>query len=122
MTPRYIYVIPSFQNPSGMTMSVARRKKLIKLASEYETLIVEDNAYRRLSFEQEPLPSLKTLDPENVVYLGTFSKILSPGLRVGWVVAPRPIREKLIFAKQAADLCSSSLSQRVVAEYLPKPT
>lgn len=115
--PKFIYVIPSFQNPSGVTMSLARRKKLIKLAREYGTLIVEDNAYRRLSFEEEPLASLKTLDPENVVYLGTFSKVLSPGLRVGWVVAQRPIREKLIFAKQAADLCSSSLSQRVVADY-----
>lgn len=115
--PKFIYVIPSFQNPSGVTMSLARRKKLIKLAREYETLIVEDNAYRRLSFEEEPLASLKTLDPENVIYLGTFSKVLSPGLRVGWVVAQRPIREKLIFAKQAADLCGSSLSQRVVADY-----
>jgi 2-aminoadipate transaminase len=115
--PRFIYVIPSFQNPSGVTMSLARRKKLAKLAREYNTLIVEDNAYRRLSFEEEPLASIKTLDPDNVIYLGTFSKILSPGLRVGWVVAPRPIREKLIFAKQAADLCSSSLTQRVVAAY-----
>lgn len=117
IVPKFIYVIPSFQNPSGVTMSMARRRKLIKLARQYNTLIVEDNAYRRLSFEQEPLPSLKTLDPENVIYLGTFSKVLSPGLRVGWVVAERPIREKLIFAKQAADLCSSSLTQRVVAEY-----
>lgn len=115
--PKFIYVIPSFQNPSGVTMSMARRKKLIKLARQYDTLIVEDNAYRRLSFEEEPLASLKTLDPENVIYLGTFSKVLSPGLRVGWVVAQRPIREKLIFAKQAADLCSSSLTQRVVADY-----
>ncbi len=117
ITPRFIYVIPSFQNPSGVTMSLARRKKLVKLARQYNTLIVEDNAYRRLSFEEEPLASIKTLDPDNVVYLGTFSKILSPGLRVGWVVAPRPIREKLIFAKQAADLCSSSLTQRVVTAY-----
>ncbi len=115
--PRFIYVIPSFQNPSGVTMSLARRKKLIKLAREYDTIIVEDNAYRRLSFEETLLPSLKALDSENIVYLGTFSKMLSPGLRVGWLIAPRPIREKIVFAKQAADLCSSSLTQRVVEEY-----
>lgn len=117
VTPRFIYVIPSFQNPSGVTMSLARRKKLIKLAREYNTIIAEDNAYRRLSFEDTPTPSIKSLDDENVVYLGTFSKMLSPGLRVGWLIAPRPIREKIVFAKQAADLCSSSLTQRVVEEY-----
>jgi len=117
ITPRFIYVIPNFQNPSGVTMSLSRRKKLIKLAREYNTIIAEDNAYRRLSFEETPTPSLTSLDDENVIYLGTFSKMLSPGLRVGWLIAPRPIREKIVFAKQAADLCSSSLTQRIVEEY-----
>jgi 2-aminoadipate transaminase len=116
ITPRFIYVIPNFQNPSGVTMSAARRKRLVKLAYDYNTIIVEDNAYRRLSFEETPTPSIRSLD-ENVVYLGTCSKMLSPGLRVGWLIAPRPIREKIVFAKQAADLCSSSLTQRVVEEY-----
>lgn len=115
--PKYIYVIPDFQNPGGTTLSFARRKKLVKLAREYNTIIIEDAAYQRLRFEGEDIPAVMTLDPDNVIFLGTFSKILSAGLRMGWVVAPRPIREKLIYAKQAADLCSSSLSQRIVAEF-----
>lgn len=114
---KFIYTVSNFQNPSGVTMSLARRKKLVKLAREFDTIIIEDAAYRRLSFEDTPVVSLKSLDPDNIVYLGTFSKIISPGLRVGWLIAPRPIREKIIFAKQAADLCSSSLTQRVVEEY-----
>lgn len=115
--PKYIYTIPNSQNPGGISMSLPRRKKLVKLAREYKTLIVEDSAYRRIRFEGEDIPSLKQLDPDNVVYIGTFSKILSAGLRVGWVIAPRPIREKLVFAKQAADLCSSSLAQRIVHQF-----
>ena len=114
---KFIYTVSNFQNPSGVTMSLARRKKLVKLAREFATIIIEDAAYRRLSFEDTPVVSLKSLDPDNVVYLGTFSKIISPGLRVGWLIAPRPIRERIVFAKQAADLCSSSLTQRVVEEY-----
>jgi len=115
--PKYIYTIPNSQNPGGLSMSLSRRKKLIKLARDYQTLIVEDSAYRRIRFEGEDIPSLKQLDSANVVYIGTFSKILSAGLRVGWVIAPRPIREKLVFAKQAADLCSSSLAQRIVEQF-----
>lgn len=115
--PKFIYVTPNFHNPAGVTLSLPRREQLIKVARKYNTIIVEDNAYARLSFEEEPLPSLKSLDMENVIYLGSFSKIFSPGVRVGWVVTQRPIREKLIYAKQAADLCSSSLTQRVVEEY-----
>lgn len=115
--PKFIYVTPNFHNPAGVTLSFSRREQLIKMARKYNVLILEDNAYTRLSFEEEPLPSLKSMDMENTIYLGTFSKIFSPGVRVGWVVAKRPVREKLIFAKQAADLCSSSLTQRVVEEY-----
>jgi 2-aminoadipate transaminase len=117
ITPKFIYVIPDFQNPGGVTLSLSRRKKLVKLAREYETLIFEDGAYQRLRFEGAPIPTVKSMDSENVVFIGTFSKILSPGLRVGWVVAPRPIREKFVFAKQAADLCSSSLTQRIIDEF-----
>lgn len=115
--PKFIYITPNFHNPAGVTLSHQRRKKLIKLARQYHIPIIEDNAYSRLSFEEATPPCLKSIDPENVIYVGTFSKILSPGLRVGWVSAQHPILEKLIYAKQAADLCSSSLSQRLVEEY-----
>ncbi len=116
--PKFIYTVPYFQNPGGISLSVTRRKKLIKLARKYNTIILEDCAYRRLQYEGKEMPSLKTLDPKSVIYLGSFSKIFAPGLRVGWVIAPRPIREKLIFAKQAADLCSSNLTQYIVEQYL----
>ena len=115
--PKFMYVVPNFHNPAGITMSGPRRKRLIELSAEYDLLLVEDNPYGRLRFEGENLPSLRALD-DKVVYLSTFSKIFSPGIRLGWVVAPHPILEKIIFAKQSADLCSSSFTQRVVEEFL----
>lgn len=115
--PKFMYVVPNFHNPAGVTMSGPRRKRLIELSAEYDLLLVEDNPYGRLRFEGENLPSLRALD-DKVIYLSTFSKIFSPGIRLGWVVAPHPILEKLIFAKQSADLCSSSFTQRVVEEFL----
>jgi 2-aminoadipate transaminase len=125
-TPKFIYTIPNFQNPGGVTMSLARRRRLIGVAHERELLILEDNPYGLLRYEGEPLPTLHSLDAEVagaggsadlVIYLGTFSKILSPGLRLGWAVAPRPVLEKLNLGKQGADLCSSSVTQLFVAEY-----
>jgi 2-aminoadipate transaminase len=99
-------------------MSLPRRKRLVEVARERELLILEDNPYGLLRYEGEPLPTLYTLDGgEFVIYLGTFSKILSAGIRVGWAVAPRPVFQKLNIGKQAADLCSSSLSQLFVATY-----
>jgi 2-aminoadipate transaminase len=128
--PKFIYTIPNFQNPGGVTMSLARRRRLIGVAHERELLILEDNPYGLLRYEGEPLPTLYSLDAEVagaggaadlVIYLGTFSKILSPGLRLGWAVAPRPVLEKLSLGKQGADLCSSPVTQLFVAEYFQQP-
>ena len=113
--PKFLYTIPTFQNPAGVTMSLERRKRLVKVAHDRELLVVEDSPYSLLRYEGEPLPTLRSLDGGNyVIYLGTFSKILAAGLRVGWVVAPRAIRQKMTVGKQGADLCSSSTAQVVV--------
>lgn len=116
--PKFIYTVPTFHNPGGVTMSLPRRKRLVEVAREHELLVVEDNPYGLLRFEGDPLPTLYELDGgEFVIYLGTFSKILAAGLRVGWAVAPGPVFQKLNIAKQAADLCSSSLSQMFISYY-----
>ena len=116
--PKFIYTIPNFQNPGGVTMSLERRKALVRIAQERELLILEDNPYGLLRYEGEALPSLFTLSGgEFVIYLGTFSKILSPGVRLGWTVAPRPVLAKMQIGKAAADLCSSAMTQMFVAEY-----
>jgi 2-aminoadipate transaminase len=116
--PKFIYTIPTFHNPGGVTMSLPRRKRLVEVARERELLVLEDNPYGLLRYEGDPLPTLYSLDGgEFVIYLGTFSKILSAGIRVGWAVAPGPVYQKLNIGKQAADLCSSSLSQLFVATY-----
>ncbi len=117
-TPKFIYTIPSFQNPAGVTLSLERRKRLVEIARQRELLVLEDNPYGMLRYEGEPLPTLFSLDGgEYVIYLGTFSKILSPGLRIGWTSAPRPVLDKLNLGKGAADLCSSPLSQLFVCRY-----
>jgi 2-aminoadipate transaminase len=117
-TPKFVYTVPSFHNPAGVTMSLERRRALVRLVRERELLVLEDNPYGLLRYEGEPLPTLYELDgAEYVIYLGTFSKILSPGLRVGWAAAPHPVLAKLNLGKQAADLCSSSFSQHFVATY-----
>ncbi len=124
--PKFIYTIPNFQNPGGVTMSLARRRRLIEVARERELLVLEDNPYGLLRYEGDPLPTLYSLDAQAVgrggasdlvIYLGTFSKILSPGLRLGWAVAPRPVLEKLNLGKQGSDLCSSSVTQTFVSAY-----
>ena len=113
--PKFIYTIPTFQNPAGVTMSLPRRRRLVEVARERELLVLEDNPYGLLRYEGTPLPTLRELDGGvYVMYLGTFSKILSPGIRLGWVVAPPPVLEKINLGKQAADLCSSTLSQLMV--------
>ncbi len=114
--PKFLYTVPNFHNPAGVTLSLERRQRLIELSQAYQLLLIEDNPYGRLRFEGDYLPSLRELD-ENIVYLSTFSKILSPGIRLGWLVAPHPILEKIIFAKQAADLCSPTFTQRIVDEF-----
>src|SRR3712207_2475032 len=116
--PKFIYTIPNFQNPGGVTMSLPRRRRLVELAAERELLVLEDNPYGLLRYEGDPLPTLRSLDLDDyVVYLGTFSKILSPGIRLGWAAAPRPVLQKMNLGKQAVDLCSSSMTQCFVAAY-----
>jgi 2-aminoadipate transaminase len=116
--PKLIYSVPSFQNPAGVTMSLARRQRLVELARARELLVVEDNPYGLLRFGGEPLPPLYQLDGGDfVIYIGTFSKILSPGIRLGWAVAPPPVMEKVVLGKQASDLCTSTLTQYFVREY-----
>ena len=117
-SPKFIYTVPTFQNPAGVTMSLPRRKRLVEVAAERELLVLEDNPYGLLRYEGEALPPLYKLDGGVfVMYLGTFSKILSPGIRLGWVVAPAPVLEKINLGKQEADLCTSTLSQLMVQAY-----
>jgi 2-aminoadipate transaminase len=116
--PKFIYTVPSFQNPAGVTLSLERRRELVRIAHERELLVLEDNPYGLLRYEGEPLPTLYSLDGGAfVIYLGTFSKILSPGLRLGWTAAPAPVLDKLNLAKGGVDLCSATLSQQFVATY-----
>ena len=113
---KLLYVVPNFSNPGGTTLTLERRRRLVDLAAQRELLVVEDNPYGLLRFEGEPLPSLLTLDAGrgNVVYLGSFSKIISPGIRMGWTVSPQAIYQKMVFGKQATDLCSSPFTQLFV--------
>jgi 2-aminoadipate transaminase len=116
--PKFVYTVPTFQNPAGVTMSLPRRERLVRIAAERELIVLEDNPYGLLRYEGDPQPTLRALDGgDYVIYLGTFSKILSPGIRLGWAVAPRPVLEKMNVGKQAADLCSSSMTQHFVAAY-----
>jgi 2-aminoadipate transaminase len=116
--PKFIYTVPTFQNPAGVTMSLPRRERLVRIANERELLVLEDNPYGLLRYEGESLPTLRELDGgEFVIYLGSFSKILSPGIRLGWAEAPRPVLDKMNLGKQGADLCSSSMTQHFVAAY-----
>jgi 2-aminoadipate transaminase len=125
--PKFIYVIPNFQNPMGVTLSLERRRQLIELAARYGVPIVEDDPYGQLRFDGEHIPSAVVLDAEscpggencyngNVIYLSTFSKILAPGLRLAWVIAPPDVIRKLVQAKQGADLHTSTFSQMVAYE------
>jgi len=117
--PKFIYVVPDFQNPSGATMSLERRKKLLELAYQYEIPILEDSPYRDLRYAGENVPAIYSLDTQNqVMVLGTFSKILGPGLRLAWIVAPTEWMDRMVVAKQSMDLCSPTYTQLIVAEYL----
>ena len=125
--PKFIYVLPNFQNPSGVTLSLERRIKLIEIADKYGVPIIEDDPYGQLRFEGDHIPSLVSLDNKfrgknggcysgNVIYLSTFSKLLSPGLRLAWVIAPEQVIRKLVMTKQAADLHTASFNQYVAYE------
>ncbi len=115
---RFIYLLPNFQNPTGRTMSEARRAAVSAAAMETGVPVIEDNPYGDLWFDSAPPPSLTSRNPDGCVYLGSFSKILAPGLRLGYVVAPKALYPKLLQAKQAADLHTPSFNQRIVAEVL----
>lgn len=115
---KMLYLVPNFANPSGVTLTAERRKQVLEVCKERGILIVEDNPYGLLYFEEKPPHALRSMDDENVVYLGSFSKILSPGLRVGYVLAPPAIREKLVLANESAILSPATFAQMLVSEYL----
>jgi DNA-binding transcriptional MocR family regulator len=116
---KLIYTIPTFQNPTGNTWSAARRRAVMEIATAHEIPVIEDNPYGELRFEGEPAPLLKEFDPKRlVIYLGTFSKVFCPGLRLAWLQAQAPFVEKLVLLKQGADLHTSTFAQHLLAEYL----
>jgi 2-aminoadipate transaminase len=115
---KFLYTVPSFHNPGGVTLAASRRAQVVEICQRAGLLIIEDNPYGLLGFDGDPLPALQPANPQGVVYLGTFSKTVAPGLRVGWAVAPAGIRDKLVLAAEAAVLCHSSLAQFMVREYL----
>ena len=116
--PKFLYTCPNFHNPAGVTLSEERRRRLVQVCRDAGVPIVEDNPYGMLRFEGRAPPSLRSLDPENVVYLGTLSKVFCPGIRVGWALAPSNVLQRLTLFKEAADLCSSNLNQLVAEEWL----
>ena len=125
--PKFIYILPNFQNPTGTTLSLERRKRLVELADKYGVPILEDDPYGQLRFDGEHLPSVIALDHQlpgregegycgNVIYISTFSKLLAPGIRLAWVVAPEPVIRKMVMCKQAADLHTATFNQMVAYE------
>ena len=116
---KLIYTIPTFQNPAGVELSLERRKRMIEIAEENDLLILEDDPYGKLRFEGEAIPPIKAFDENgHVIYMATFSKILSPGIRLAYVVAPEEIAKKMVLAKQSMDLCTSTLSQTIAYHYI----
>jgi DNA-binding transcriptional MocR family regulator len=117
-TIKFLYTIPNFHNPAGVTLSAERRPEIVRICAEAGVLILEDNPYGLLHFDGPVPDALRSLNPEGIIYLGSFSKTLAPGFRVGWALAPHAIREKLVLAAEAAILCPSSFSQLVISQYL----
>lgn len=120
LRPKFVYVVPNFHNPSGATMSLERRRLLGELADQYELLVIEDDPYGAIRFDGEPLPPVASFS-ERVVYLSTFSKIVAPGFRVGWMIGPREVIGWVARAKQAADLHTSSFAQLLLANVVSQP-
>ena len=119
--PKFIYVVPDFQNPSGVTMSLERRKRLLALAYEFEVPVVEDSPYRDLRFAGQAVPAVFSLDNDKqVIVLGTFSKLLCPGLRLAWIMAPAEWMDRMVVAKQSMDLCCPTYTQLIVAEFMKR--
>ncbi len=117
-TVKFLYTIPNFQNPAGVTQTLERRREILQVAEESDLLVVEDNPYGLLGFDGDPIPAMRSLDQDRVVYLGSFSKTFAPGFRVGWVLAPHAVREKLVLAQESATLCPPVFSQFAIAAYL----
>ncbi len=115
---KLLYTVPTFHNPAGVTMSAARRAELLQICRSSDLLVVEDNPYGLLGFDGSPLRALRADEPDRVIYLGTFSKTFAPGFRVGWVLAPHAVREKLVLAQESATLCPPAFSQLAVGAYL----
>ena len=115
---KFIYVIPDFNNPSGETMTLAEREALVAFAREQDLLIVEDSPYRELRYSGEAVPTIYSLAPERTLHLGSFSKILAPGFRLGWIIGPEPLLEQIYICKQALDLCPPVFDQYIAAEYI----
>ena len=116
--PKLLYVIPDHQNPTGLSLTLERRRALVELCSRYGILVVEDVAYRELGFDAEPLPSLWSLAPHTVLQIGTFSKILFPGVRLGWAIGPRAVVGAMAAGKQNTDQCAGALGQRIMSEFV----
>ncbi|MBW3577251.1 MAG: PLP-dependent aminotransferase family protein [Actinobacteria bacterium] len=119
-TITFLYTIPNHQNPAGVSLSVPRRERIAELAQRHDLIVLEDNPYGLLDFAGETWPALRSLIPDRVVYVGTVSKTFAPGVRVGWVAAPGPVRDKFILLREAADLCQSNLTQMVVENWLSR--
>ena len=115
---KFLYTIPNFHNPAGVTLSLERRPRILEIARRHGVLVVEDNPYGLLGFSSDPLPAMRSADEDGVLYLGSFSKTFAPGFRVGWVVAPHAVREKLVLASESAILCPSNASQLAISAYL----
>lgn len=117
-TIKFLYTIPNFHNPAGITLAVHRRAEILEICRSNGILVLEDNPYGLLGFDGQTYPALRSQDPDNVVYLGSFSKVFASGLRVGWVLAPHAVREKLVLAAESATLCPPTLNQMIVSRYL----
>jgi 2-aminoadipate transaminase len=115
---KFLYTIPNFHNPAGVTMSAERRTQVTRICREADLLVLEDNPYGLLGFDSEPMRALRADDADGVVYLGSFSKTFAPGFRVGWALAPHAVREKLVLAQESSTLCPPSFSQLAVSAYL----
>jgi 2-aminoadipate transaminase len=115
---KFLYTIPNFHNPAGVTLAVERREEILEICRDHNVLVVEDNPYGLLGFDGQTYPALRSTDPDNVVYLGSFSKTFASGLRVGWVLAPHAVREKLVLAAESATLCPPTFNQMIVSRYL----
>ena len=117
---KFCYTVPTYHNPAGVTLTAQRRAEVISICAEFDVLVVEDNPYGLLGFGGDPPRALRADEPDRIVYLGSFSKTFAPGLRVGWVLAPHAVREKLVLAQESSTLCPPAFSQAVVSAYLAK--